>query len=168
MTAGKQQRPGCLTCSMAALFLFILLPVFSPSARGEGLEGYHHLITRSIQERGWTNHGTEIFLAPEVEGDADQYSDEELGNYVVSRYSHVRKVHVCPRITGDLEADHDLRLGVVEVEDGARVREIDIQVDGDGDISGHDLFIGGVSLDRNADVDKVTIKTNIHGDIDAR
>ena len=167
MMAGMQRRSGCLTCT-AAFFLLIFLPVLSLSAEGEGLEGYHHLITRSRQETGWTNNGTEIFLAPEVKGEADQYSDEELGNYVVKRHSHVRKVHVCPRITGDLEANHDLRLGVVEVEDGAGVREIDIQVDGDGDISGHDLFIGGVLLDRNADVDTVKIKTNIQGDIDAK
>ncbi len=125
MMAGMQQRPVICT---AVFFLFIFSPVLSLSAEGEGLEGYHHhLITRSRQETGWTNHGTEIFLAPEVKGDVDQYSDEELGNYVVKRHSHVRKVHVCLRITGDLELNHDLRLGMVEVEDGARVREIENQ-----------------------------------------
>jgi len=147
---------------------FLLAPGSSCFAEQEGLAGYHHLITRSRQETGWTNHGTEIFLAPEVRGNAGQYSDEELGNYVVDRRSHARRVHVCPRVTGDLSAEHDLRLGVVEVEDGARVREIDIQVEADGDISASDMFIGGVLLDRSGTADKVKIKTHIHGDIDAK
>lgn len=157
------------TLGLVFLSLAFVMPVVPSCLGQEGLQGYDHLITRSRQQRGWTNHGTEVYLAPEIDGRSGPYTDEELGNYIVEGGSRLRKIHVSPRVRNDMDCqDEKLRIGVVEVEDRAVVNKVEINVDVDGDITGSDVFIGGVRLKRGGRIKKARIRTQIKGDVDAK
>jgi len=147
--------------------------VFPPSGMTAGKyvhKNYHQRLVKSRANRGYTNHGTEVYNYHEIDSYDDSIDGEELGNVEVDRHSHVRKINNVVIVKGDVKSDKDnLEIGKVKVKRTGHATVINnsVTIDGKIDVSGESMEIGNVKINRGGTIEQVDNKVEIQGDINA-
>ena len=133
-------------------------------------KSYRQRLVKSRADRGYTNHGTEVYNYQEIDAYDDDLDDETLGNIEVEHGSHVREVNNVIIIKGDVESEKDeLEIGKVKIRRSGRAGTVNnsVTIDGKLEASGESVSIGSIKVDSGGHLDSLENKVEIHGDLDA-